>query len=61
MTKQDDEELKNGGIFTLSAIIKHVMASASEAELAAHELFLDRLEKDSGSCLWRQEETKTVG
>ena len=34
MTKQDDDEFKNGGILTLSAIIKHVMASASEAELA---------------------------
>ena len=35
MTKKDDEEFKNGGIITLSAIIKHAMASASEAELAA--------------------------
>ena len=32
----------------------------SEAELAAHEQFLDRLEKDSGACLWREEETKTA-
>jgi hypothetical protein len=35
MTKQDDEEFKNGGILTLYVIIKHVMASASEMELAA--------------------------
>jgi len=33
MTNQDDEELKNRGILTLSAVIKRVMASASVAEL----------------------------
>jgi len=32
----------------------------SEAELAAHEQFLDRLEKDSGTCLWRAGETETA-
>ena len=35
MTNHDDEEFKNRGMLTLSAIIKHSMASASEAELAA--------------------------
>ena len=33
----------------------------TDEELAAHEHFLDRLEKDSGACLWRQETTKTAG
>jgi len=33
----------------------------SETELAAHEQFLDRLEKDSGTCLWRAGETETAG
>jgi DNA polymerase-3 subunit epsilon len=33
----------------------------SETELAAHEQFLDRLEKDSGTCLWRAGEAETAG
>ena len=32
----------------------------TEAELAAHEQFLDRLEQDTGNCLWREQETKTA-
>ncbi len=35
LTNHADEEFNNGTIFTLSSIIKHVMSSASEAELAA--------------------------
>jgi hypothetical protein len=31
----NDEDLKNGAILTLSTIIKHVMLSYSESELAA--------------------------
>ena len=31
----DDGEFRNGAVLTLSSIIKHIMASASEAELAA--------------------------
>ena len=34
-TNQNDEEFSNGAVLTLSSIIKHVLASASEAELAA--------------------------
>ena len=35
LTNVDDEEFQNGAVLTLSSIIKHIMASASEAELAA--------------------------
>ena len=35
LTNQNDEIFNNGAILTLSSIIKHVMSSASEAELAA--------------------------
>jgi hypothetical protein len=32
----NDEDFNNGAIHTLSIIIKHVMLSASKAELAVH-------------------------
>ena len=32
---KNDEHFNNGAIVTLSSVIKHVMSSASEAELAA--------------------------
>jgi hypothetical protein len=35
LTNCNDEDFNNGAILTLSSIIKHVMSSASEAELAA--------------------------
>jgi hypothetical protein len=35
LTKQNDPDFHNGAVLVLSAIIKHVMASASETELAA--------------------------
>jgi hypothetical protein len=35
LTNHDDKEFNNGAILTLSSIIKHVMSSASKAELAA--------------------------
>ena len=35
LTNANDEDFNNGAVLTLSTIIKHVMASASEAELAA--------------------------
>lgn len=35
LTKKDNPDFHNGAVLVLSAIIKHVMASASEAELAA--------------------------
>ena len=35
LTNHDDEEFNSGAILRLSSIIKHVMSSASEAELAA--------------------------
>ena len=35
LTNNKDEDFNNGAIHTLSSIIKHVMSSASEAELAA--------------------------
>jgi hypothetical protein len=35
LTNVDDEDFNNGAILTLSSIIKHVMSSASESELAA--------------------------
>ena len=35
MTNKNDEDFNNGAVLTVSTIIKHVMASASEAELAA--------------------------
>ena len=35
LSNENDPSLKNGPILTLSTIIRHVMASASEAELAA--------------------------
>ncbi len=35
LTNQNDKDFNNGAILTLSAIIKHVMSLASEAELAA--------------------------
>jgi hypothetical protein len=35
LTNHKDKEFNNGAILTLSSIIKHVMSSASEAELAA--------------------------
>jgi len=34
LINQNDEDFNNGAILTLSSIIKHVMSSASEAELA---------------------------
>ena len=35
LTNQNDKDFNDGAVFTLSAIIKHVMSSAFEAELAA--------------------------
>jgi hypothetical protein len=35
LTNQNDKHLNNGAVLTLSSIIKHVMSSASEAELPA--------------------------
>ena len=35
LTNKNDEKFQNGAVLTLSSIIKHIMASASEAELAA--------------------------
>ena len=35
LTNVDDEDFNNGAILTLSSIIKHVMSSAAESELAA--------------------------
>jgi len=35
LTNRNDEDFNNNAILTLSSIIKHVMSSASEAELAA--------------------------
>jgi hypothetical protein len=35
LTNHNGKEFNNGAILTLSSIIKHVMSSASEAELAA--------------------------
>jgi hypothetical protein len=35
LTNHNNEEFNNGAILTLSSIIKHIMSSASEAELAA--------------------------
>jgi hypothetical protein len=35
LTKKDNPEFHNGSVLVLSAIIKHIMASASETELAA--------------------------
>ena len=35
MANNDDDDLQNGTVLVLSTIIKHVMALASEAELAA--------------------------
>lgn len=35
LTKKDNPEFHNGSVLILSAIIKHIMASASETELAA--------------------------
>ena len=35
LTKKDDPDFHNGNILILSAIIKHVMASASETALAS--------------------------
>ena len=35
ITRKNDENFNNGSVLTLSAIIKHVMALASEAELEA--------------------------
>ena len=35
LTNKNDEVFNNGAVLTLSSIIKHVLASASEAELAA--------------------------
>ena len=35
LTNRNNEDFNNGAILTLSSIIKHVMSSASEAELAA--------------------------
>jgi hypothetical protein len=34
LTNQNDENLNNGDVLTLSAIIKHVMSSASKVELS---------------------------
>eukprot|EP00957_Ditylum_brightwellii_P060963 4628140-Ditylum_brightwellii.AAC.1 len=35
LSNKDDKEFNNGTILTLSTIIRHVVASASEVELAA--------------------------
>eukprot|EP00957_Ditylum_brightwellii_P060964 4628141-Ditylum_brightwellii.AAC.1 len=35
LRNKDDKEFNNGAVLTLSTIIRHVVASASEAELAA--------------------------
>lgn len=35
LTNKNDEDFNNGALLTLTSIIKHVMSSASEAELAA--------------------------
>ena len=35
LTNVDDEEFRNGAVLTLSSIIKHIVASTSDAELAA--------------------------
>jgi hypothetical protein len=35
LTKQNNPDFHNGAVLVLSAIIKHIMASASETELAA--------------------------
>ncbi len=35
LTNQNNENFNNGAVLTLSAIIKHVMSSTSEAELSA--------------------------
>ena len=35
LTKKSDQDYDNGAILTISKIIKHVMTSASEAEVAA--------------------------
>ena len=35
LTKDNDKDIDNGAVLTLSKIIKHVMSSASEAEVAA--------------------------
>eukprot|EP00957_Ditylum_brightwellii_P123110 9386763-Ditylum_brightwellii.AAC.1 len=35
LTNKDNKDLNNGAILMLSTIIRHVVASASEAELAA--------------------------
>eukprot|EP00957_Ditylum_brightwellii_P047572 3613431-Ditylum_brightwellii.AAC.1 len=35
LANKDNEDLNNGAILTLSTIIRHAVASASEAELAA--------------------------
>ena len=35
LTNHDDEIFNNGALLNISSIIKHIMASASEAELAA--------------------------
>ncbi len=35
LTNQNDEDFNNRAILTLSTIMKHVMSSASKAELAA--------------------------
>ena len=40
LKKNDSRDLSNGAILTLSKIIKHVMGSASESEVAA--LFYNR-------------------
>jgi hypothetical protein len=34
LTNQNDKNFNNGAVLTLSAIIKHVMSSSSEAELS---------------------------
>ena len=35
LTNRKDKDFNNGAVLTLSSTIKHVMSSASEAELAA--------------------------
>jgi hypothetical protein len=35
LTNQNNENFNNGAVLTLSAIIKHLMSSASKAELSA--------------------------
>jgi hypothetical protein len=35
LTNQNDKDFNNRAVLTLSSIIKHVMSSASKAELAA--------------------------